>query len=337
MYDNIEGSCRRRSVQQEIQLFKYLPLYISVMPMHYIATLIICLFFMNLVKGQEVIPLYSTEIPNSKPAPDNEKKEVRDNGMVMISGISTPSLTAFLPDPAVRNGTAIIICPGGGYHINAINHEGLDVARELTKWGIAAFVLKYRIPDDNTMINKEIGPLQDVQQAIHTVRENAKAWNIDPQKIGLMGFSAGGHLASTAATHYKTPVIPGGRTSNVRPDFLILGYPVISFTDSIAHLGSRSNLLGNSPGREKILQYSNERHVTQETPPAFLFHAADDKVVLPANSLAFYKSLLQHGVPAELHIYERGGHGFGINNPTTDEKWMSSLENWLTSRKLLNR
>lgn len=304
--------------------------------MNYIVSLIICLFFMNFAEGQEVIPLYSTEIPNSKPAPDKEKKEVRDNGMEIISGISIPSLTVFLPDPAVRTGTAIIICPGGGYTINAIKHEGMDVARELIKWGIAAFVLKYRIPDDNTMGDKEIGPLQDAQQAIHKVRENAKAWNIDPQKIGLMGFSAGGHLASTAATHYKTPVIPGGKASNLRPDFLILGYPVISFTDSIGHLGSRNNLLGNSPSREKILQYSNERQVTRETPPAFLFHAADDKVVLAANSLAFYKSLLKHAVPAELHIYERGGHGFGIDNPTTAEKWMNSLKNWLASRKLLS-
>lgn len=303
--------------------------------MNYIVSLLICLFFMNFAQGQEVIPLYSTEIPNSKPAPDKEKKEVRDNGMEIISGITIPSLTVFLPDPAVRTGTAIIICPGGGYQINAIKHEGMDVAREFAKWGIAAFVLKYRIPDDNTMVDKEIGPLQDAQQAIHKVRENAKAWNIDPQKIGLMGFSAGGHLASTAATHYKTRVIPGGKTGNLRPDFLILGYPVISFTDSIGHLGSRNNLLGSSPSREKILLYSNERQVTRETPPTFLFHAADDQVVQAANSLAFYKSLLKHAVPAELHIYERGGHGFGIDNRTTAEKWMNSLKNWLDSRKLL--
>ena len=290
---------------------------------------------MNLVQGQEVLPLYPKGIPNSKPAPNNEKSEVTPGGMHIISAISIPTLTVFLPDAPAQTRTAVIIFPGGGYHINAIKHEGLDIARKFNEWGVAAFVLKYRIPNDATMVNKEIGPLQDAQQAIRMVRENAAKWKLDPNKIGIMGFSAGGHLASTAATHFKTPVLEDRHNANLRPDFLVLGYPVISFSDSIGHLGSRENLLGKSPSSKKVHQYSNELHVTPETPPTFIIHAGDDKGVQPANSIAFYESLLKHNVPAELHIYERGGHGFGMDNPTTEEKWMNSLKNWLVSQELL--
>lgn len=303
--------------------------------MKYILSIFISAFLMNVVQAQETLPLYPNGIPNSKPSPNREKQEVRDNGMVIVSEISVPALLIFRPEKPAPSRTAVIIFPGGGYHINAIKHEGLDIAKQLNEWGVTAFVVKYRIPSDATMINKEIGPLQDAQQAISLVRENATKWNIDPEKIGIMGFSAGGHLASTAATHYKRPVLPESKNHNLRPDFLILGYPVISFSDSIGHIGSRNNLLGTTPSDEEIREYSNEHHVTADTPPTFIIHAADDKGVLPANSIVFYESLLRHQVPAELHIYERGGHGFGMDNPTTDEKWMKSLRNWLVSRKLL--
>ena len=307
--------------------------HVTLRQMKYTITFFLSLFIMSLVRGQE-IPLYSNDIPNSKPAPNEEKKEVRDNGMEIISAISIPTLTVFTPRKPSASRAAIIIFPGGGYHINAIKHEGLDIAKRLNEWGVTAFVVKYRIPNDDTMLDKETGPLQDAQQAISLVRTNAAKWNIDPDKVGIMGFSAGGHLASTAATHYQNALV-GGNAANLRPDYLILGYPVISFTDAIGHLGSRNNLLGNSPSQEKILEYSNEFQVTSETPPTFLFHASDDKVVFPANSIAFYESLVKHNVPAELHIYERGGHGFGIDNPTTKEKWMNSLKNWLIARALL--
>lgn len=291
-------------------------------------------FMMDVAIAQEIVPLYSGKIPNSKPAPNEEREEVRSNGTVIVHAISVPTLTVFLPAKPAPSKTAVIIFPGGGYRINAIKHEGWDVAKKLNEWGVAAFVVKYRIPDDATMINKEIGPLQDAQQAISLVRANAAKWNIDPSKVGIMGFSAGGHLAATAATHFNRPVIDN-KNSNLRPDFAVLGYPVISFSDAIGHTGSRDNLLGKSPSPEKVLEYSNESQVTGETPPTFLVHAGDDKGVLPKNSILFYESLLSHNVPAELHIYERGGHGFGMNNPTTDEKWMSSLKNWLVSRALL--
>jgi acetyl esterase/lipase len=296
------------------------------------------IFFMTqAVHGQQIIPLYPDAIPNSKPAANIEKEEVTSGGMHIISNISIPTLTVYAPENGVANGTAVIICPGGGYHINAIKHEGTDVAKKLNEWGITAFVLKYRIPDDKTMVNKEIGPLQDAQQAIRLVRENASKWRIGPGKIGIMGFSAGGHLAASAATHYNKPVIQAPKDVILRPDFLILGYPVISFSDSIGHIGSRENLLGKTPSVEKIREYSNELLVTSETPPTFIIHAADDDGVKPANSIAFYESLLKHRVPAELHIYERGGHGFGMDNPTTGEKWMNTLRNWLASGGFISR
>jgi acetyl esterase/lipase len=300
-------------------------------------SLIISLSLVNVVHGQESLPLYPGEIPNSKPSADKEKRAVRENGMVIIEAISIPTITVFLPKKPATSRSAIIIFPGGGYHINAIKHEGLDVAKKLNEFGIAAFVVKYRIPNDATMINKEIGPLQDAQQAMTIVRENAAKWNIDPNKTGTMGFSAGGHLASTAATHFKKSRIENSNGTNLRPDFLILGYPVISFNDSIGHIGSRNNLIGKSPAAGKIRQYSNELQVTADTPPTFLIHASDDKVVLPANSIVFFEKLLKHKVPSELHIYERGGHGFGMDNPTTEEEWMNTLSNWLVARGLLVR
>lgn len=302
--------------------------------MKYTLAFLINLFMIQSAVGQQAIPLYPNVIPNSKPSPNTEKSEMRDNGMQIISNISIPTLTLFLPPKTPAPQTAVIVVPGGGYHINAMKHEGTDIAKKLNEWGIAAFVLKYRIPDDGTMLNKEIGPLQDAQQAIRLVRENAVKWNVDPNKLGIMGFSAGGHLAATATTHYDKPVIEGVKSINLRPDFVILGYPVISFKDSIGHIGSRDNLLGKSPTQEKIIAYSNEMQVTSKTPPTFIIHAADDDVVKPANSIAFYESLLKHKVAAELHIYEKGGHGFGMDNPTTEEDWMDSLQNWLKARKL---
>lgn len=294
----------------------------------------ISLSFMSPILAQQIIPLYTDGIPNSKPTPDHEHRDVRPNGSEFITGTTIPTLTVFTPGKQSSSATAIIIVPGGGYHGTAIKHEGTDIARVLNDWGVTAFVLKYRIPSDATMINKEIGPLQDAQQAISIVRKGAKKWNINPDKIGIMGFSAGGHLASTAATHFSKSQIADS-TVSLRPDFVMLGYPVISFSDSIGHRGSRNNLLGNSPSKQKIREYSNELQVTPQTPPTFLIHASDDKVVLPANSIHYYERLLKNKVPAELHIYTGGGHGFGMNNPTTTEKWMDSFRNWLVAQGML--
>ncbi len=285
--------------------------------------------------AQAIIPLYTSEIPNCKAAPDEETTEQRD-GITIVSKISKPTLSLFLPTKEKANGTAVVICPGGGYWVNAISHEGTDVGKKFNEMGVAAFVLKYRIPNDATMVNREIGPLQDAQQAIKTVREHAKEWNIDVNRIGIMGFSAGGHLASTAGTHFETAVIPNPGNINLCPDFMILIYPVISFNDKIAHQGSREQLIGKQPTPEKITYYSNEFQVTAKTPPTFLVHASDDQAVSSSNSVVFYESLLKNKVPAELHIYQKGGHGFGMNNKTTDDQWIDRCKNWMKSTGLLN-
>lgn len=302
--------------------------------MKHVVAILSLVLVINAAHAQQTIPLYESAIPNSKPAPNTEKHEVMSKDRETISEISIPEMMVFLPQKPATTRTAVIIFPGGGYRSNAIKHEGIEIARKFNAWGIAAFVVKYRIPNDVTMQNKEIGPLQDAQQAISLVRQNADKWNVDPSRVGILGFSAGGHLASTAGTHFNKPVIDNNK-GNVRPDFMILGYPVISFNDSIGHLGSRNNLLGESPSREKILEYSNELRVNTETPPTFLIHASDDKVVPVQNSIVFFEQLIKHNVPAELHIYEGGGHGFGMNNPTTSDDWMDVLRNWLISRKLL--
>jgi len=286
--------------------------------------------------GQKTIPLYEGQIPNSKPSTDKEKTSFRD-GITVVDQISKPTLGIYLPSEKSATGAAVIIYPGGGYWINAIAHEGTDVAKKLNDMGIAAFVLKYRIPSDETMVNREIGPLQDAQQAILTVRQHAQEWKIDPKRIGIMGFSAGGHLASTAGTHYASPVIDNPTQTSLRPDFMILVYPVISFQDSICHKGSREQLVGKTPSKEKIDWYSNELQVTADTPPTFLVHASDDDVVKPENSVVFYEHLIRHNVPAELHIYQKGGHGFGLVNKTTADVWLDRCKAWLSANGWLKQ
>lgn len=293
----------------------------------------ITLFAMNKLKAQE-IPLYST-VPNSKPNTVKEKSEMGNDGILRISKVTVPTLTVFKPANPSPKKTAVIICPGGGYSILAFGHEGTDVAKVFNEMGVTAFVLKYRLPDDSTMQNKEIGPLQDAQRAIQLVRERAAEWNIDPTHIGIMGFSAGGHLAATASTHFAKAVIDNPNNTSLRPDFSMLIYPVISFTDELGHTGSRDNLLGKNAPKEKIKEYSNELQVTSQTPLAFLVHASDDGGVNPMNSTRYYEALLTNKIPAELHIYEKGGHGFGLNNKTTTEKWMERAKNWLASNGLL--
>ena len=297
-----------------------------------ITLIFICLLAMkNVIQSQTVMPLYPEAIPNSKPTKDEETSEVRPDGVVITGKISRPTLTIFLPEKDISNGTAVIIFPGGGYRVNASTHEGTDVAKEFAKMGVAGIVVKYRIPNIETMIDKEIGPLQDAQQAIKTVREKAAEWNVNPARIGIMGFSAGGHLASTAGTQYKKITINNNNNTSLRPDFMLLIYPVISLYDTtIAHKGSGEQLLGKNAPAIKLKEYSAELNVTNQTPPAFLVHASDDKSVSPKNSTRFYEALLQHNISAELHIYQSGGHGFGMNIKNSDEKWMERCKNWLS-------
>lgn len=283
-----------------------------------------------LVSAQEIINLYSGIIPNSKVKARKENESSIEQGMYRTSAF--PTLEVFKADKAKSTGTAVIICPGGGYSVIVYEGEGVSTAKELAKNGVTAFVLKYRLPNDSTMVNKTIGPLQDAQQAIKVVREKAKDWNIEPNKIGIMGFSAGGHLAATEATHYKDAVIENKNNTSLRPDFQILVYPVISMGDSLTHLDSRNKLLGENPSQNTINDFSNELQVTENTPPAYIAFATDDKVVDVDNGIAYYEALRHRHVDVEMHIYSKGGHGFVFH----EKSWTEALFHWMRKNKLLN-
>ena len=290
-------------------------------------------FLLLLISGSafaqsvEEMNLYEGTIPDSKKSPVTEQIIFR-NGGVRISDVVTPTLTKFTP--VNPNGTSVIICPGGGYARLAIDHEGVEVAKEFNKHGITAFVLKYRLPSDSIMVDKTIGPLEDAQQAIRIVRSKAVAWGLNPDKIGIMGFSAGGHLASTAATHFNSLADKTIKdTTSVRPDFVMLIYGVISFNDSITHKGSKENLIGKNPPQELVKKFSNELQVTKDSPPAFLVQAGDDHTVPVENSIRYYEACLKNHVPAEMHLYPYGGHGFGLHNKTTDDQWFERITNWM--------
>ena len=275
---------------------------------------------------QKVISLYGKEVPNSKAAPADYIEHIDSFGL--IRNVTDPDLTVYLPEKGKSTGTAVIICPGGGYAVLASPEKSAAVAREFNKIGITAFVLKYRLPHDAIMIDKTIAPLQDGQMALLLVRRRAAEWGINPNKIGLAGFSAGGHLASTVATQFNRPVIENKANISLRPDFLILIYPVTLF-DTLIASGVRERLIGTMPSAALLDQYSNEKHVTPNTPPTFLVHAADDEDVPVKNSLAFFSALTNAHVKAEMHIYQTGGHGFGLDNPSRKEKWFSWCRNWL--------
>ncbi len=287
------------------------------------------------MQTHDVMPLYTGEIPNARLTPDREYSRYEQGNVLIVSRVSRPTLTSYLPPKAKATGAAVIICPGGGYVNLAMGYEGEDVALRFNQSGIAAFVLKYRIPDDSTMFHKEIGPLQDAQRAIQLVRTHAGEWGIDTGRIGIMGFSAGGHLAATAGTHFQKDFIPNTNKISLRPDFMILVYPVISFERAIAHKGSSNNLIGPDPSPEKIKEFSNEEQVTDHTPPVFLVHAKDDDAVPYENSTWFADACKTHHVPAEVYLYEKGGHGFGMNNKTSKQLWMDSCILWMGKEHFL--
>jgi len=247
-----------------------------------------------------------------------------------------PTLTIFLPTKNQATGVGLVICPGGGYVALASNHEGRQVANWLNSMGIAGFVLKYRLgPRYHHPI--ELG---DAQRAIRMVRAHAAEYGVTADRVGIMGFSAGGHLASTAGTHFDNgdpnDPDPIQRVSS-RPDFLVLGYPVISMKPPYVHAGSLKNLLGDSPDPNLVEKLSNELQVTPQTPPTFLFHTTEDKAVPVENSVLFYLALRKAGVPAELHVFEKGPHGFGLNykDPVL-AMWPPLLANWFRARGLLH-
>lgn len=277
--------------------------------------------------AQQVMALYPDAVPNTRATSMQEDKSLPANGM--YSRVLIPTLEVYLPEKEKASGTAIILCPGGGYSVIVYQGEGITNARELAKNGITAFVLKYRLPNDSAQADKSIAPLQDAQQAIRLVRERAGEWGIDVTKVGIMGFSAGGHLAATAATHYNKSYIENDENTSLRPDFQILVYPVISMQDSLTHADSRRKLLGSHPAKEQVDFYSNELQVDKNTPPAYLTHSADDVTVDVDNSIVYFEKLRHNKVPVEMHIYPKGGHGFIFRQ----KGWMEPLLQWMKVNK----
>jgi acetyl esterase/lipase len=257
--------------------------------------------------------------------------ELRDRA---ITGIGAPSLTAYLPKRP--NGSALIVAPGGAYLREAWDKEGVDTARWFVNKGVSVFLLKYRLPGEGHERRSDV-PLQDAQRAVRLLRARAASFHLDPARIGMVGFSAGGHLASMAASRFADKVyedVDAADALSARPDFSILLYPVVSMEDPVAHEGSRRALLGDAPSEQARLKYSTDRQVTAANPPTLLILAADDRAVLPENALRYYRALIAAGVSVELHIYERGGHGFGLRTPpgAAVEGWPDLALQWLKRR-----
>ncbi len=280
--------------------------------------------------AQNIMKLWPNGAPGNNECPQPEETF---NGK-MVRFVSEPTLTIYLPEKAKNTGVAVVICPGGGYFIEAMDHEGYQYAEYLQSHGIAGIVLKYRLPYGHHEI-----PLIDVQHAMRTVRYNAASWGIDPGKIGISGFSAGGHLASTAATHFdkgKSASDNPVEKVSCRPDFAVLVYPVVTFNELWGHMGSRENLIGKNHDLKLIHYYSNELQVTSNTPATFLVLADDDETVDPKNSIEFYSALKEKGIPAELHIFREGGHGFGMTKKgKPHDQWPELLMDWLKAEKIV--
>ncbi len=272
---------------------------------------------------QMSIPLYGDgTIPNSKPSPNEEV--LRPMGQ--MANVSRPTLEVFLPAKVKANGASILVFPGGGYVGLTWNSEGPAIGQFFQDHGIAAFVVKYRLPSDVTMADKSIGPIQDAQQAMIVVRQRAKEWNLDPHRVGIIGFSAGGHLASTLGTHFTKAYVENPAQISLRPDFMILLYPVISMDPKIAHMGSRIALLGQQPSDEQVQLYSNELQVTKDTPPTLLIHSADDHLVDVDNSIRFFEALRHSGVQVDMTILDKGEHALVL---IPKDRWQSIVTSWI--------
>ena len=270
-------------------------------------------FVIQCASAQDTIKLYKDLIPNNKDS---------------LFGGNMPYLQVYYPENRSSIQSSIIIIPGGAYSFLANKEEGTVIAKEFASKGITAFVLNYRLPNRNTMIDKSMGPIMDAQQALKIIRENATKWNINPSQIGVIGFSAGGHLASTLGTHFNRSYISNPEDTNLRPDFMVLVYSLISMEDSLSHTGSKISLLGMEPTKTAVTEFSNELHVTEATPPTYLTHCEDDQVVDVKNSIVFYQALQKQGVSSELHLVPKGDHGFIQRIPISE--WLDPILKFLT-------
>ncbi|MBW6501702.1 MAG: alpha/beta hydrolase [Bacteroidales bacterium] len=297
----------------------------------FILLLVLLIFPSATIAQPFTVKLWPEGIPGSvADAEYVENISTTEGRVTRCERVTDPDLTVFLPPAEKANGTAVLICPGGGYAVLAFDHEGNAIAQWLNEHGIAGIILKYRLPSDRIMKDKSSGPLQDAQEAMRTIRRNAKKWNINPDKIGVIGFSAGGHLASTLSTHYAERVYDVKDNISARPDFSLLIYPVISFDAAFTHVGSRNNLIGHDPGEEKVKHFSNELQITSDTPPAFLVHSADDKAVPVRNSISYFNGMQKYGIISEMHVFQKGGHGYGLaTEGGTESSWPELCIRWL--------
>lgn len=294
------------------------------------------LSFSHVFSQEKEIKLWPDGVPGAINDPDYVESSDTYNNWEKFRKVTDPRIDCYVVDKEKANGTAVVIFPGGGYSVLATGHEGAAIAEWFNTMGISAFVVKYRLPSDRIMKDKSIGPLQDAQRAMRIVRRNAEKWNIDPHKIGIIGFSAGGHLASTISTHYNDDVYDVPDATSARPDFSLLIYPVISMDTSITHMGSRINLIGKDTSEALVKRFSNELQVTDQTPPAFMVHSMDDNVVPVQNSINYALAMKKHGVTCELHIYEHGGHGYGLGrSKDTESTWPEACKKWLQVQGLL--
>jgi len=301
-------------------------------------TILLSVLTVLTINGQpQVLKLWPDGIPGSKNDPSYVENIITTEGRVTrANNVVTPDLTVYLPDPATANGTAVLICPGGGYGTLAFDHEGNAIAQWLNDNGIAGIILKYRLPSARIMADKSTGPLQDAQEAMRVIRRNAASWKIDPGKVGVIGFSAGGHLASTISTHYADKVYEVKDNISARPDFSLLIYPVITMDTTFTHRGTRNNLIGPDPTEKNVFRFSNEKQVNAETPPAFLVHSSDDNAVPVLNSISYYEALVRNKVAAELHIFQKGGHGYGLApKGGTESSWPGLCLIWLKKNKII--
>jgi acetyl esterase/lipase len=301
--------------------------------MKFFLTCLTGLFLFQMTQAQDItIPLWPAgKVPNYQKSDEVEKTESTE--IVRISKVQSPDIAVFFPAKRNATGQAVVICPGGGYAVLAYDWEGTDIAKRLNSKGITAIVLKYRLPSPKSSITPHLTPLMDAKRAMRIVRANADKWGIKKNNIGIMGFSAGGHLASTLATHFDD----GDKNSkdsieqqSSRPDFAVLIYPVITMNPRFTHMGSHNNLIGEHADSTLTKLYSNELQVTKQTPPTFLLHATDDGGVPVENSLRFYEACKTNDVPVEMHIFPKGGHGFGLAlGQGSLETWPDLLVAWM--------
>ena len=292
-------------------------------------------FYVNTYSQNIILPLWNDQIPNQKVTKEVEK--VVTDKIIKVSNVQKPTIEVYLPKKEIANGKAVVIFPGGGYGFIAYDWEGINIAKFLNTKGIAGIVVKYRLPNSKSLKVSSNAPLQDAQRAIRLVRSNAKKWNINSDELGILGFSAGGHLASTLGTHFNDEIYKAKDkidSISAKPSFMALVYPVITFVkEEYVHKGSRNNLLQNLVASEASKkQFSAELNITKETPKTFLVHATDDSAVPVENSLLMYSALKNKGVPVQMHIYESGGHGFalGLKNKKLSN-WTNLLVNWINN------